>query len=196
MTATGETRLAFAQFVTLFNTWSDSLGQLNLRERPADVSAIAEIPRAGLMRDYFQWIEFPGRPMIGGDFMLTLYGPDDLSRAQAGWHVTVNEDPAWGWKDSFTVFADRHGDVLVYDRLDEHSAIFGSIQKRSFKVAANILALMAALEAGIAVQVHEFDNATRYDNEDPIPAFLSRVKEVVSDVEGTDVEGFMKFFFE
>jgi hypothetical protein len=196
MTTPDEAPQAFTQFVTLFNTWPDSLGQLHLRESPADLTAIAEAPRAGIMSSYFQWIDFPDRPMIGGDFMLALYGPDDLPKAQEGWHATGDENPAWGWKDSFTVFADRHGDVLVYDRLDEHSAIFGSIQKRSFKVAANILALIGALEAGIAVQLNEFNDATCDDDDDYTPAFLSRVREVVGDVEGTDVDGFMRFFFE
>ncbi|WP_300627128.1 hypothetical protein [Pseudomonas sp.] len=196
MTTPDETPQAFARFVSLFNSWPDSLGQLHLREHPADLTAIAEAPAAGPMRSYFQWVDFPDRPMIGGDFMLALYGPDDLPKAQLGWHATGDDDPSWGWKDSFIVFADRNGDVLVYDRLDEHSAIFGSIQKRSFKVAANIFALIGSLEAGIAVQLNEFDDATHDDDDDYAPAFLSRVREVLGDVEGADVDGFMKFFFE
>ncbi|UFH50507.1 hypothetical protein [Pseudomonas sp. KNUC1026] len=196
MFAPDEAPHALAQFVTRFNAWPCSLGQLHLRKSPADLTAIAQAPADRLLRSYFQWIDFPGRPMIGGDFMLQLYGPGDLLRAQNGWQVTGNEDPAWGWKPGFTVFADRHGDVLVYDRLNEHSAIFGSIQMRSFKVAANILALIGALEAGIAVELDEFEGATREDDDSHVPGFLARVREVVGDVDGADVDGFMKFFFE
>lgn len=189
-------RRVFAHFVTAFNAWPDSLGELRLHAVAADMQAVAEVPKAGLMRSYFQWIDLSDRPMIGSDFMLTLYGPEDLPRAQQGWQSTRDEDPAWGWKPGFTVFADRNGDVLVYDRLDEHSAIFGSIQKRSFKVAASILALIAGLQAGIAVQLLEFDGETVDEQENPAPAFLARVREAISEVGGVDVDGFMKFFFE
>jgi len=186
----------FESFVAQFNTWPGSLGHLKFNETPANVSAIAEVPKSGVMRDYFERIDFSARPMIGADFSLQLYGPQNLAKAQQGWHTTEKEDPAWGWKDSFTVFADRNGDVLVFDRCDEHSPIFGSIQKRSFKVATDILALMGALQAGIAVQVQEFNDETIDEEQNYKPAFLHRVREVVGTVAGVDVNGFMKFFFE
>lgn len=186
----------FENFVALFNSWPNSLGQLKYNETPANISAIAEVPQSGVMRDYFERIGFSARPMIGADFGLQLYGPESLAKAQQGWHTVENEDPAWGWKDGFTVFADRNGDVLVFDRGDEHSPIFGSIQKRSFKVATDILALMGALQAGIAVQVQEFNNETIDEEQNYKPAFLHRVREVLGTVAGADVDGFMKFFFE
>lgn len=186
----------FERFVVQFNAWPDSLGHLTYNAAPANLPAIAEMPQAGLMRSYFEHIDLSASPMIGADFGLELYSPLRLEKAQQGWHVTDDEDPAWGWKKGFTVFADRNGDVLVYDRHDACSAIYGSIQKRSFKVASDIIALLNALQAGVAVQLQEFQNDTCDEGMNPKPAFLKRVREVVGNVEGADVDGFMKFFFE
>lgn len=191
-----ESLQAFERFVAQFNAWPDALGHLTFNAAPANLPAIAEMPQAGLMRRYFEHIDLSADPMIGADFGLELYGPLRLEKAQQGWHVTGSEDAAWGWKEGFTVFADRNGDVLVYDRHDACSAIYGSIQKRSFKVASDIVSLLNALQAGIKVQLQEFNDETLDDDMSPKPAFLDRVRNVVGSVEGADVDGFMKFFFE
>ena len=182
------------EFAARFNRSDQSMGRIDYVETPIALADSNLLPAGSDIMQFYQHVAMDDSPTLGGDFFLQLFTVDELADAQAGW--TRPDDETLPWKQSFVRVADRNGDALVVDAAQPQSPVYGSIQQRSFLVAASFSALLGALSIGIDIEEVEFGGDTRDDDMEFRPAFLARVEAAITDAdEGVNVDGFMKFFF-
>jgi len=182
------------EFAARFNRSEQSMGTIDYVEAPVALSNSNLFPAGSDIMQFYQHLVLANSPTLGGDFFLQLFTFDELADAQAGW--TGPDDETLAWKQSFVRVADRNGDALVVDAAQPQSPVYGSIQHRSFPVAASFSALLGALAIGIDIEEVAFGGDTREDDMDFKPAFLARIEAAVADAgEGVNAAGFMKFFF-
>lgn len=182
------------EFAARFNRSEQSLGRLDYVETPIALADSDLLPAGSDIMQFYQHVVLADSPTLGGDFFLQLFTVDELADAQSGW--AGPDDETLAWKQSFVRIADRSGDALVVDAAQPQSPVYGSIQQRSFPVAASFSALLSALAIGIDIEEVEFGSDTRDDDMDFKPALLARVEAAITDtVQDVNVAGFMKFFF-
>lgn len=182
------------EFAARFNRSKQSMGTIDYVEMPIALADSNLLPAGSDIRRFYRHVVLDDSPTLGGDFFLQFFAFDELPDAQAGW--TGPDDETLAWKQSFVRIADRSGDALVVDAAQPQSPVYGSIQQRSFLVAASFSALLGALAIGMDIEEIEFGGDTREDDMDFKPAFLARVEAAIAEAgEGVNVAGFMKFFF-
>lgn len=182
------------QFAARFNRSEQSMGTIDYVETPITLDDSELLPIGSDIRQFYAHVVLDDSPTLGGDFFLQLFTVDELADAQAGW--AGPDDETLPWKQRFVRVADRSGDALVVDAAQPQSPVYGSIQHRSFPVAASFSAFLGALSIGIDIEEVEFGGDTREDDMGFKPAFLARVETGIAEAgEGVNVAGFMKFFF-
>ncbi|WP_122422041.1 hypothetical protein [Pseudomonas viridiflava] len=183
------------EFADRFTRSDQSMGQIFYND-PSSASADEPLPFSlnGEIELFYRHLKMAGDPTVGGDFYIQFFTIDQLTSAQDGWLGPDNE--SFGWKKSFIVFADRNGDALVFDSATEEPEIYGSIQKRSFKIADSLFIFLRALIIGINIEEDEFNGDTREDDMSPKQVFINRLESEISKVgNALDVKGFMRFYF-
>jgi len=182
------------EFAARFNRSEQSLGRLDYVETLIALADSNLLPAGSDIMQFYRHVVLDDSPTLGGDFFLQFFTFDELADAQAGW--TGPDDETLAWKQSFVRVADRNGDALMVDAAQPQSPVYGSVQHRSFPVAASLSALLGALSIGIDIEEVAFGGDTRDDDMDFKPAFLARVEAAIAEAgKGVNVAGFMKFFF-
>lgn len=95
------------------------------------------------------------------------------------------------------MFADRNSDAIVVDTASPRGAVYGSIQKRSFPISADLASFLQTLAAAMDEERATFDYEVLDEDFEALDSYRSAVESIALDRLGGDyAHGFMELFFE
>lgn len=188
---------AAAAFATSVDHFEKKFGIIALGE-PVSVESPLVLGEA--LGKFYSRLDLRDKPGIGGKMHIKIFPPSQLPAAQEGWRWIVGrdgqriEDP--GWPVTWIVFADRNGDAIVVDTASPRGAVYGSIQKRSFPISADLASFLQTLALAMDEERARFDYEVLDEDFEVLDSYRSVVESIAQDRLGGDyAHGFMKFFF-
>ncbi|ENR9722592.1 hypothetical protein ACEYZD_000482 [Klebsiella aerogenes] len=179
-------------FIETFQKSKRSMGVMSYSEENLGCSN-HDIPLHGDMLYFYEHTILEDKPTFGGDFFIQIIEMYDLGNIQSGWLIPNGTND---WDKNYVIFAERNGDVLFCDVLDDNSAVYGSVQKKVYKLTNTLGDFLDTYSALIELEDSEFECDTTDDDFNYKNEYLLRVKEVLSNNLPTElVDNYMCFFF-
>jgi hypothetical protein len=152
-----------------------------------------DIPLHGDMLYFYEHTILEDKPTFGGDLFIQIIERDDLGSIQSGWLTPSGTND---WNKNYVIFAERNGDVLFCDVSEDNSAVYGSVQKKIYKLTNALKDFLDIYSALIELEENEFECDTTDDDFNYKNDYLLRVKEILNNNLSSDlVDNYMYFFF-
>ncbi|WP_370577535.1 hypothetical protein ABX014_21890 [Snodgrassella alvi] len=181
---------ALRKFVEIFQNSNSSSGVMQYSNMKLKADKI-DLPLTGEILYYYDHIILEDKPILGNDLFLRFIERNKLKNILDGW----DNDPEW--KDSYIIFADRDGDVLLCDSSDIKSPVYGSVQMKMYKLTDSLSDFWNIYSKLIEVEEIEFGGDVADDDFNHKPEYLLRIEEELNKNLSSKlfVDNFMYFFF-
>lgn len=184
---------ALREFVKTFQNSSKSMGVMKYSQEELTKENINP-PLNGEILYFYNHVILEDKPTFGGDFFLQFIERDELKSILSGWAVPGDR---LGWSDDYIIFSERNGDVLFCDSSDNESPVYGSVQKKNYKLTNSLSDFLIIYSRLINLEEVDFAGNTTDDDFNYKPEYLSKVKEELNNSISSElVDDFMYFFFE
>ena len=178
------------KFAEIFQSSNTSLGVMKYSNTKVKADKI-DLPLTDEILYFYDHMILEDGPSFGGDLHIRVIERNQLKNILDGW----NNNPEW--KDSYIIFADRNGDVLLCDSSDIKSPVYGSVQMKMYKLTDSLSDFLDIYSNLIKVEEVEFGGDVADDDFNHKPEYLLRIEEELNKNLSSKlfVDNFMYFFF-
>lgn len=188
--------LALKSFVNAFKKSDQSMGSIEYVEYEKEIETI-NLKVKGQLYFFYKHLTLKDKPTLGGDFFMQLFEPKQLNDALKGW-LWVDDlnqkDP--NWSENYIIFAERNGDVIFCDCSLEECPVYGSIQKKNYKLSSSLEKYLETITLAMNIEENEFNNETCDDDFNFLQDYISSVRSKILGVISPEcTENFINFYF-
>ena len=178
------------KFAETFQNSNETIGIMQYSNMKLKADKI-DLPITGEILYFYEHMILEDVPILGNDLYIRFIERSQLKNILDGW----DNDPEW--KDSYIIFADRNGDVLLCDSSDIKSPVYGSVQMDMYKITDSLSDFLDIYSNLIKVEEVEFGGDVADDDFNYKPEYLLRIEEELNKNLSSKlfVDNFMYFFF-
>ncbi|WP_370577520.1 hypothetical protein ABX014_21835 [Snodgrassella alvi] len=178
------------KFAETFQNSNETIGIMQYSNTKLNADKI-DLPLAGEILYFYDHIILEDGPILGNDLYIRFIEKNQLKNILDGW----DNDPEW--KDSYIIFAERNGDVLLCDSSDIKSPVYGSVQMKMYKLTDSLSDFLDIYSNLIKVEEVEFGGDVADDDFNHKPEYLLRIEKELNKNLSSKlfVDNFMYFFF-
>ena len=181
------------KFVEIFKNSNKSMGVMRYSDDRLTGDKI-NLPLTGEVLYFYDHVILEDKPTFGGGLFLQFIEKNELKNILSGWK---NPNEMLGWSDDYIIFSERNGDVLFCDSSDNKSPVYGSVQKKMYKLTDSLSDFLIIYSKLVELEEIDFGSDTTDDYFNYKPEYLSKIKDELNKNLPSDlVDNFMYFFFE
>ena len=179
-------------FIEVFNKDENSMGVMKFSDvvlnRDED-----SVKLEGEVLYFYEHTILIENPAFGGELYIQVIEEKNLKSILSGWLVDEGDS---NWTDDYVIFSVRDGDVLFCDLSDNKSPVYGSIQKRNYKISDSLSVFLRTYSRVICIGMDYFNGDLTDDDFNFNPNYINMVRtELDKNLPEELAKNFLYFFF-